>query len=424
VTAVEYVSFADATGYGRTAVGFVRLLLDMGVDVHWTPFLNDGLWADRIRPPFVTNELARGRATILSRAGSDDRDFLALVRATSRPVRATARIIHLLPRFWLQQIAAAPEVPHIGMTVWETSRINREWLAPLAAVNRVIVPCLHNAAVLDAERADGAAIPPVCVVPHPCRTALAPATPEELADLARALRIRTGDTVFYCIAAWDPRKRMAALIEGFAQCFAESDPAILVVKTSRDALFDDPDAPAGERDVVAIVRAILDRVRSRTGRAPGRISVIARDELPEAFIDRLHALGQCFVSLSRCEGWGNGSFDAATFGRPVIAVGYGGPVDYMGADWFGRIPHRMVPCDAIAGFELFASDQLWPEPDDAAAFAMMRGFMRDPAPFVAAARPIAASIRSRFSAAEVGRQLLAAVAPARGRTKARRVKAT
>ena len=409
MTAVEYVSYADATGYGQAATGYVRLLVEAGVDVHWTPFLNDGLWAGRVQPPFDTNERARGRATVLARDDSDAAELRALVRATSRPVRASARILHLMPRFWLDQMRAAPGVPHLGMTVWETDRISRDWYAPLAAVVGVIVPCAHNAEVLATARAEGAAVPPVSVVPHVCRPALAPAAPAQLSELAASLGIRPDDTVFYTIGAWDPRKRLAELIEGFARRFVASDPATLVVKTGGRMMFDDPNAPAGSRDVADTVRTIFKRVEAQTGRPPGRVTVIARDGLQDSFIDRLHRLGHCYVSLSRCEGFGLGTFDAATHGRPVIAVGYGGPPDYLGDDWLGRVPHRMVPCASVPGFELFANDQVWPEPDDAAAFAIMHAFMRDPAPYIAESQLNSAVIREKFGAAAVGRQLMAAL---------------
>jgi glycosyltransferase involved in cell wall biosynthesis len=409
MTAVEYVSYADASGYGQAAVGYVRLLLESGVEVHWTPFRNDALWAGRVHPPFDTNELARGRATVIARDEPGETELRAMVRATSRPVRPAMRILHLLPRFWLDHMRVAPAVPHLGMTVWETSKISRDWHAPFAAVDAVLVPCTHNAAVLASARAEGVAVPSVSVVPHVCRPALAPATPEQLSDLAGSLQIRPNDTVFYCVATWDPRKRLAELIEGFARRFTPSDHAILIVKTGAHTMFDDPNSPPGTTDVVSAVRAIFKRVESQTGRPPGRVTVVARDEMKDSFIDHLHQLGHCYVSLARCEGFGLGSFDAATHGRPVIAVGYGGPLDYLGDDWPGRVPHRMVPCPTIRGFDLFATDQLWPEPDDAAAFALMRSFMRDPAPYISEAMRTSLAIRQTFGAREVGRQLIEAL---------------
>jgi hypothetical protein len=133
VTAIEYVSYADATGYGQAAIGYIRLLLNAGIDAHWTPFLNDALWSGRIEPEHTGIELARGRAAIVgwgdNRSGGDLR---TLIEATSRPVRPSLWILHILPRFWREHMRAAPHLPHVGMTVWETDKLNKQWLILLA----------------------------------------------------------------------------------------------------------------------------------------------------------------------------------------------------------------------------------------------------------------------------------------------------
>jgi hypothetical protein len=36
--AIEYISNADAGGYGVAAVGYVRLLVEAGFQVHWMPY--------------------------------------------------------------------------------------------------------------------------------------------------------------------------------------------------------------------------------------------------------------------------------------------------------------------------------------------------------------------------------------------------
>jgi glycosyltransferase involved in cell wall biosynthesis len=282
-------------------------------------------------------------------------------------------------------------------------------------VRHIAMPSSHNIRVLDAMRAAGADLPPASVVPHVCRGALQPVPPSRLEALARWAGIGPGDTVFYTINAWDPRKRMAQLVDGFARAFTRDDAAILVIKTCRTALFDDPAGPPGTRDVAAIFQAIVARAESETGRPPARIALLAEDEVPDSLIDGIHTLGHCFVSLSRCEGFGLGMFDAATRGRPVIAVGYGGPTDFLGTDWPGRVPHRMVPCESIAGYQWFDPTQSWPEPDDLAAFALMRDFIASPEPFRAAAETIRRRILEEFGPRAVSARLSAAITQASGR---------
>ncbi|MFO1027527.1 MAG: hypothetical protein U1E70_20305 [Acetobacteraceae bacterium] len=410
--AIEFVSYGDASGYGQAAVGYVRLLLGAGFTVHWMPFLNDALWTGRFGSAQAGAELARGRAALRLRGQAGQQNDLAcLVDATERPVSADLRILHVIPHYWTAFRNQAPNVPHIGITAWESDSIATAWLPMLASVDHLIVPSTHNAQVLAAARSSGAALPPASVVPHLSRPILQPPPKPRLEALAQWAGIRPDDTVFYSINAWDPypRKRIAALIDGFARTFRAEDPAVLVVKTSRAAQRDHPAGSPGQRDVAAIVSTILTRAAAETGRPGGRIALLAQDDMADSLIDGLHTLGQCFVTLSRCEGFGLGAFDAATHGRPVIAVGYGGSVDYLGADWPGRIPHRMVPCEAMPGYHWFDAGQSWPEPDDAAAFNLMRDVMQAPRPFLAAADGVRDRIGRVFGTGTITAQLREAI---------------
>ena len=251
------------------------------------------------------------------------------------------------------------------------------------------------------------------VVPHVRREVAAPA-PTRLARMRRFLGIRDEDTVLLCINAWDPRKRMSDLVAQFAAHYRADDRVILVVKTGRSSIFDDPASPAGDRDVTRTIKAILDRVRTAQGREPGRVACIADDTVGDAVIDTLHHLSHAQVSFSRCEGFGLSLFDAASIGRPVFAVGYGGPLDYLGTDWPSRIPHRMVPSRAIPGFGWFDAQQQWPDPDDDAAMQLIDAFVRRPAATAAmqtAARQQASTIAQEFDASVVAPRLLGAVLP-------------
>jgi hypothetical protein len=416
--AVEFVSYADAIGYGQAASAYVQALVDAGVAVHWKPYLSADLWAGRTGPAHDAAALQRGRAAVAARGVGPGLNALqALVEATAKVLPADVRVVHTLPRFWPALVPPTDHrdgVPQVGMTVWETDRLSPEWLPALGRVDRLVVPCTHNAVVLDAARQAGAAVPPVEVVPHVCRAAFRPPPPARLAGLAQWLGLRAGDTVFYSINAWDPRKRLGALIEAYARAFNASEPVLLVVKTNKTAWFDDPLAAApGDRDVARMVAAIRTRVAAECGREGGRVALIADDEVADSVIDGLHELGHAFVSWSRCEGFGLGSFDAAARARPVLAVGYGGPVDYLGSDWPGRIHHSMVACAAIPGFGWFDAQQQWPEPDDAQALALMRAFVQAPAALRAHASHLQTRIAQDFCGPAVAARLCAALQRAR-----------
>ena len=390
---ITYISYADSTGYGIAAEGYVRCLVDAGHEVHWTPWPNAALWAGRIS----AQELSNGRALVCARGMSGPNNpGKALIARTSAPVAAELCILHLMPRFWPGFLPA--QQPVIGMTVWETDRITPHWLPVLAQVDHLCVPSTHNAEVL---RAHADTLPPVSVVAHVRPPPAATLGAARLAGLAAWLDIRPGDSVFYSINAWDPRKRLAALIRGFIATFSAADPVVLVIKTGRFAQFDDPELGQDGRDLVRSVPTLIARLAAEAGKAAPRIALWADDEIAEPVIAALHDLGHCYVSFSRCEGFGLGSFEAAARGRPVLAVGYGGPVDYLGQDWPGRIAHHMVAATHIAGVNWFDADQQWPEPEDAMACALMRGFVDDPEPMQRAARAAMPAIALRFGAEAV-----------------------
>src|SRR5262249_27259737 len=60
---------------------------------------------------------------------------------------------------------------------------------------------------------------------------------------------------------------------------------------------------------------------------------LSTNPLTREQVEALHARGDCFVSLSRGEGWGLGAFDAAVFGNPGIVTGWGGTLDFLPPDY-------------------------------------------------------------------------------------------
>ncbi len=67
----------------------------------------------------------------------------------------------------------------------------------------------------------------------------------------------------------------------------------------------------------------------------------------------------------------------------------------------------------MEGYHWFDASQSWPEPDDDAAFRLMRQFMQDAGPFRAAAVDISKSIAHCFSAEAIAAPLLRVLRTAR-----------
>src|SRR5690606_35061560 len=129
--------------------------------------------------------------------------------------------------------------------------------------------------------------------------------------------------------------------------------------------------------------------------------------------ERLHALGDCYVSLSHGEGWGLGAFDAAGLGKPVITAAWSAAPDYLapgGVPWPGAIPHRLASAPSFPPSQpKFFPSQRWAQPDLDGAAALMRRFHDDGGEMREAARAIREDILNRFSEPVVTRQLLEAI---------------
>jgi len=93
-------------------------------------------------------------------------------------------------------------------------------------------------------------------------------------------------------------------------------------------------------------------------------------------IEALHRLGDCYVSLTRGEGWGRGAFDAATHGNPAIMTAYGGHLDFLGGSP-GLVDFRMVRVDNPLS-NRHSPKQRWAEPDVDHAAELLRSVLTDP----------------------------------------------
>ena len=102
--------------------------------------------------------------------------------------------------------------------------------------------------------------------------------------------------------------------------------------------------------------------------------------------------------------------EANAAGTPAIATGWGGHLDYLGADWPGAVPSRMaqVPVWPPERPSYWPS-QRWADPDVDAAVAAMRSIVADPRRARAAASSIAERIANRYAEPVVAREYLAAL---------------
>jgi glycosyltransferase involved in cell wall biosynthesis len=120
----------------------------------------------------------------------------------------------------------------------------------------------------------------------------------------------------------------------------------------------------------------------------------------------------CFLSLHRSEGFGFPLGEAMYFGKPVIATGYSGNLEFMNETNACLVPFRLVP--VRPGSYPRTDRQVWADPDvDAAVRGMVR-IIDDPAYGRTLGESASRHLRTHFSYLAAGlryRARLAEVLP-------------
>jgi glycosyltransferase involved in cell wall biosynthesis len=86
--------------------------------------------------------------------------------------------------------------------------------------------------------------------------------------------------------------------------------------------------------------------------------------------EELMMAADCYVSLHRSEGFGLTLAEAMMFGKPVIATGYSGNVDFMSDDDSYLVPYRLITIDQTHG--PYKAGYHWAQPDLDYACDLMR----------------------------------------------------
>ncbi|MBM3571383.1 MAG: glycosyltransferase family 4 protein, partial [Alphaproteobacteria bacterium] len=105
----------------------------------------------------------------------------------------------------------------------------------------------------------------------------------------------------------------------------------------------------------------------------------------------LYTSCQAFVAPTRAEGWGLPIIEAMACDLPVIATGYSGLTEFLGAAAY-RIDYRLVPVSVPFFLAADGDFGVWAEPDAAHLRRLMRHVF---------ARPDEAQTRGRLGGAEV-----------------------
>lgn len=243
----------------------------------------------------------------------------------------------------------------VGYWAWEFPRIPRSWHASFRYLHEVWVP-----SALAREAVASATPLPVHVVPHPLPPA-AP-TPNMRAHLGLPADALIVLTAFHMGSAFT-RKNPLAAIAAFRRAFGDAPDKLLAIK-----LVDHGASP--------IARNALDRA----------IAGVSNIRLINVMLEPAAMAGvmadvDIVLSLHRSEGFGLVPAEAMQLGKPVVATGWSGNMDFMNERNSAPVSYRMVPAqDPYDG--AFVADvtdgQLWAEADVEHAAEWLRRLAAEP----------------------------------------------
>lgn len=333
-------------GVAESARLYARALIDSGVDVALYDIdlgLKHG-WDDRTLEPWIGTEAPHPVSIIFVNP-----DYLQPALAHIGAERLRGRYL-------------------IACWFWELETVPSEWIQAIGQVDEIMVAShfVEKAFLRATDK-------PVVRVPMPLG-------PQPDSGLERAdFGLEAGCFTFlatFDFNSWIARKNPFAVLAAFKQAFSDGrDDVRLLIKSSNG--FRHPD------HFGALLRQAGSDKR-----------IIIRDDV----IDRAHlnALQRCcdaYISLHRAEGFGLGLAECMAMGKPVIATGWSGNLDFMDAGCAALVRHSFVP--VRAGEYPHPEGQRWAEPDVAHAAEWMRMLADDPA----AARAMGERGRQRVEAA-------------------------
>lgn len=261
---------------------------------------------------------------------------------------------------------------NVGLWLWELEQFPHDWRCAFDLVDEVWAP---TAFVRDAIAA--ATTKPVLRMPMPVEF-------DAPAGMDRAA-FSLPDDEFMFLFSYDfngfrSRKNPEAVIAAFLHAFGDGTRGVrLLVKSTNGTRFPD--------QLEALQRSATDDPRI---------------EVRDGFLSRETMFGlqnavDGFVSLHRSEGFGLNIAECMYLGKPVIATGYSGNMDFMDAGNSLPVDYRMVPLHA--GDYPYWCGQHWAEPDVAHAARLMRRVFDDRAFARNIGAAAAASIRRTHSRA-------------------------
>lgn len=249
------------------------------------------------------------------------------------------------------EMRPVPGKRNIAVCCWETDKIPVYWAITLNSFDEIIVPCQHNK---EAFRRSGVT-QPIHIVPMPAQKELYSIPPETQPFFIPEIGEET--TIFYNIAQWSHKKGIDAAIRSYFLAFQNNENVLLLLKG-----YVGMRQQAG--DAQRVIRAI-DEIKGSMRLARYPRVYITDITMNDTELMQLHLMGDCYVNMSRGEGWGIPPFEALLFGNELITTMHTGMGEWalpnlvFGVDSMLDSVHNMPHPDPM----LYTANENWYEPN-------------------------------------------------------------
>ena len=182
------------------------------------------------------------------------------------------------------------------------------------------------------------------------------------------------------------RKNPIAVFRAFREAFRHDDKTTLVIKTSGGDIYSDD------------LAELRETIR-------GRNVIFLHELMSRARAYGLIDMADCFVSLHRSEGFGLGLAEAMLMGKPVIATGYSGNLDFMSSDNSLLVGYELS--EIKEDRPIYTRGNFWAEPSNEQAAAYLRQVYADLDDARARAQRVRPEIQRLLSLESAGQRMRA-----------------
>jgi len=315
--------------------------------------------------PFVVNDIQwHPRLYSIYRKFFRNQFDLTLDRYASTLNVYPINLIRLMPDATKRLLTSNPQYfdRKINVAMWSPDfpRIPSEWISTSRAFDEIWV----ISEFMRKNMADK--------LPVPVKRIRYPLFIDEGSIEAKKFREDIPDDVCVFLFAFEysggfERKNPVALIEAFKRSFSKSDKALLIIKTV--PFFSSSVNPMHTIRVTRLAREKARILKTAVREADKANIRIIDERFTRLEFMSLLASSDCYASMHRAEGFGQVLAQSMYLGKPVIATGYSGNLDYMNKDNSLLLRFELVK---VSDSQMSGEGNVWAEPDVDHASQLMR----------------------------------------------------